>query len=494
MNARPMRTHARTLLVAAALLGVAGDLLLRGGMWRLGLVLWITALVVGTIVMGGRSAPADRNLLLVGTLLASLGLVWRDSPMLYAVDMMSIACTGALVAWLGSGKKISQLTVIDSVRAALLAVVNAIGGALGLLQQGVAREGDAAPAASGRARALAIGAILAVPPFFIVTSLLSSSDKVFEALVDRIGDFLANDALQHVLISLVLAWLTAGWLRAALGNGIRGFPPEVNTPSVPFLTVSVGLYALIAVLALFLVTQAQVLFGGAEFLQQTAGLTVAAYAREGFFQLVVASGVVLGTLIIAEWLLDAGDTIGRRRYQVAGSVLLVLVAALLVSAVVRILLYVGEFGLSIDRAFACAVMVWVVVALVVFAATTLRNRADLFAPATLVATVVWVTLLNIVNLEAIVVRTNIARAQRGESFDVPYHAKLSADALPALLDAAPGLMPVDCQALADALAKRWGERLADADEGGIDWRSRSVPLANARAWHNAGARVNCKGS
>jgi hypothetical protein len=173
----------------------------------------------------------------------------------------------------------------------------------------------------------------------------------------------------------------------------------------------------------------------------------------------------------------------------AGSILLVLVSALLVSAIVRIMLYVGEFGLSIDRAFACAVMVWVVVALVVFASTTLRGRADLFAPTTLVATVVWVALLNIVNLEAMVVRTNVARAQRGESFDVAYHAKLSADALPALLDAAPRMMPVDCQALSDALKKRWSERLADKQEGGIDWRSRSVPLAAARAWHASGAPV-----
>jgi hypothetical protein len=219
---------------------------------------------------------------------------------------------------------------------------------------------------------------------------------------------------------------------------------------------------------------------------------VATYAREGFFQLVVAAGVVLGTLIIAEWLLDPNDTAGRRRYRAAGSVLLLLVTALLASSIVRIWLYVGEFGLSIDRAFACAVMVWVVVALVVFGGTTLRGRADRFAPTTLVATVAWVALLNIVNLEAIVVRVNIARAQRGELFDVAYHAKLSADALPALRALAPVLSPNDCQALSDALTKSWSDRLAHPGNGN-DWRSRNLPFVRASEWNASGATM-CTGT
>ena len=76
-------------------------------------------------------------------------------------------------------------------------------------------------------------------------------------------------------------------------------------------------------------TQARVLFGGSSFLRDTAGLTVATYAREGFFQLVVAEGVVLGRLIIAEWMLDPDDAAGRRGYRGAGSVLLTLVSAVL---------------------------------------------------------------------------------------------------------------------------------------------------------------------
>jgi len=59
---------------------------------------------------------------------------------------------------------------------------------------------------------------------------------------------------------------------------------KVRSPGLPFLSVGVGLYALIALLVLFLATQAACCSGRA-FLLATQGLTVAAYAREGFFSL-----------------------------------------------------------------------------------------------------------------------------------------------------------------------------------------------------------------
>ena len=175
-------------------------------------------------------------------------------------------------------------------------------------------------------------------------------------------------------MATALAWTAAGWLRAALGDPIRAPVTQLRSPALVFASVSVGLYVLMAIVALFLATQARVLFGGAAFLMATQGLTVANYAREGFFQMVGASAVVLATLVIADWLLDPNDAVARRRYHVAGAVLVVLVAATLVSAIVRMSLYVSEFGLTVDRGMASAVMVWVVAALVAFSASILRGQ------------------------------------------------------------------------------------------------------------------------
>ncbi len=480
----PMQMHARMVLGAALLFGVLGDVLLRGGVWRFGFALWIMTLILGALALGGRPT-VDRALLLIGLAFAALGLAWRDAPLLYTVDLLSVLCVGALLVWHGSGQRLAHLTVVESVRALALALVNALGGAIGMIERSTTSV-DRAPKNNPRTRALVIGTVLAVPPLVIVTSLLVSSDAIFDRILQRVVDFLAAQGLQHVLVALLLTWIVAGLLRGTLGEAIHGPVPQVRSPALPFWSVGVALYALIAVLVLFLATQARVLFGGEAFLMATAGLTLANYAREGFFQMVAAAGVVLGTLVVADWLLGEDNAAGRRRLRLIGAILLVLVSALLASATVRIWLYVNQFGLSVDRLVACAGIALVLAVLLACAATTLRGRSNRFAPATLILTVAWVASLNIVNLEAIVVRANVARAHAGAEFDAAYHAGLSADALPSLLAAAPMLSPADCQLLSVALRKTWTARFADPENGGIDWRSRNLPLVRARAWFDTG--------
>ncbi len=486
----PSRGAAWKLLIAAVFIGVAGDALLRGQMPRLGVTLWIAQLLLFVVTLGGRGTT-QRNLLLGGTMLAAAGMAWRDAEVLYAFDLLSVLCMGALTVWYGSIGDVRSLTVFETLRAIPLALINALGGTVGVLERAQATD-DGRKSDAGTVRALIIGTILALPPLVVVTSLLASSDKIFDSMLSATMNFLAVDGLQHAIVAFVLAWTAAGWLRAALGDPIRAPITQVRPPALAFTTVSVGLYALIGILALFLATQARVLFGGAAFLMATQGLTVANYAREGFFQLVVASGVVLATLVAADWLLDTQDAVGRRRYRLAGAVLVALVGALLVSAVVRMSLYVTEFGLSIDRAVASAVMVWVVAALVAFTTTIVRDRSQHFAPVTLVATVGWVALLNLVNLEGVVVRVNAARAAQGQPFDAEYHATLSADALPALRAAAVHLNVADCQALEQHMRRTWEERLSRA-RATTDWRGWDYSRARLGAWWDNGARLCSSG-
>ncbi len=464
--------HARLILFAALLIAVAGDLLLRGGEPRLGFTLLIALVTGSAVVIGGR-ADRERTFLLAGTAVAALGVVLRDSEALYAIDLLSVLCMGALAVWRGSGRSLARLEVLDAPRAAVLAVLTTLVGAPEVLRAtGHAEPDDGARAARTRARA--IGTVLALPPLLLVTALLGSADSVFGGFLQNTADFLALEGVQHVVVIVVLAWLAMGWLLGTLDGSAVVKLPEIRSPGLPFASVSVGLYGLVLLLTLFLGTQVRVLFGGAEYLSTTAGLTVAEYAREGFFQLVVVAGIVLATLIAADWLM-AREEAAVRRYRAAGTVLVGLVAALLVSAVARMWLYVTNFGLTIDRVLATAIMLWVVAAIVTFAVTMLRGRGERLAPVMLIVTIGWVVSLNAVNPEAIVVRTNVARAAAGKAFDAPYHAKLSADALPALLAAAPTLPATACAALSESLATVWKERRAARG----DWRSLSLPYARA---------------
>jgi len=483
---RQMAAPAWRMLIAALSVGAAGDLLLRGGTWRLGFALWIATVMGAAVLIGGRPSR-ERLLLLVGTVLAAFGLVWRDAEVLYAIDMLSVLCMGALLVWHGRGESLGRLTVLETLRACVLTVVNLLSGAPRVIQLAMTARGTTT-AHAARTRAIVIGVVLALPPLAVVSALLASSDAVFDGVLESLVRLVAFDGLQHVAAFVLLTWLAAGWFRATLGDVVRTPLPEIVSPGLPFMSVAVGLFALTGLLALFLATQLRVLFGGASFLLATKGLTVAAYAREGFFQLVVAAGVVLGTLVVAEWLLAADDATGRRRYRITGAILIVQVFALLVSAATRIGLYVGEFGLSIDRVVAGAGIVFVGSVLAIFAATTLRGRTTRFAPVTLIATVAWVALVNILNLEAIVVRVNVARAATGREFDAKYHAALSADALPALIAGASHLSPTSCQALEGALRTIWAKRLPVGGRR-LDWRTSSLPLIRAETWQAAGATV-----
>lgn len=486
-----MTIPAWRVLLAALVAGAAGDQLLRGNVqWRLGFFLWIALIVAGALLLDRRMLR-ERRLMLVGIAAAAFGFVFRDADLLYGIDLGSLLVMGALVIWHGSGRTLADLTVVEGARAFLLAAVNTIGGAAGVLRRaGSERRGQHAD--SGRTRAILAGVVLAVPPLAVVAALLSASDQVFRQVLSRITDVFAVTSLNHVFIIALLSWIVSGWLRAASGGTLGASVRAPASPGLRFATVAVPVYALVALLALFLATQARVLFGGEAFLRAEEGLTVAAYAREGFFQLIMAAFIVLATLVLAEWLMVRDDAPAHRHFRMAGGALLALVTTLLVSAAARIAIYVGLFGHSVDRTFASAAIVWVLLALVTCALTTLRGRPQRFAPAVMGVTVGWVVVLNLLNPEAMVVRANIARAQAGASFDVLYHATLSADAVPALLEGAARLHPADCAQLGTHLRERWTGG-SDPTNGALrDWRGQSIPLSRVRRWFLDGAVTACR--
>jgi hypothetical protein len=135
-----------------------------------------------------------------------------------------------------------------------------------------------------------------------------------------------------------------------------------------------------------------------------------------------------------------------------------LVLAITASALYRLSLYHASYGLTEDRFYAMVLLLWIGAMLLWFAATVLRGRRDSFAFGALVAGLSTVVLLFVINPDAIVARTNVARmssADGPERFDVVYAASLSADAVPVLIDALPALPPdVQCP-LARHMLQRW---------------------------------------
>jgi Domain of unknown function (DUF4173) len=137
-----------------------------------------------------------------------------------------------------------------------------------------------------------------------------------------------------------------------------------------------------------------------------------------------------------------------------------------------------EYGLTELRFYTTAFMGWLVLVLGWFAATVLRGRRRRFGAGALTAGFLVLAVLNLVNPDNLIARTNLARAVEGRSFDVEYAGRLSADAVPALLAAIPGLPHAEGAALSAALAARWRSELAGT--GGREADRWNISLSRLR--------------
>src|SRR5207245_8000783 len=123
---------------------------------------------------------------------------------------------------------------------------------------------------------------------------------------------------------------TGGYLRFALRSG-EGRPAPAAAASSPgpvlgIVPVATALGLIDLLFLLFVVVQARYFFGGTTLIEHTTGLTYAEYARRGFFELVTASGLVLPTLLGADWLLRDASPDARRTFRHLAGLLLGLLA------------------------------------------------------------------------------------------------------------------------------------------------------------------------
>jgi hypothetical protein len=154
--------------------------------------------------------------------------------------------------------------------------------------------------------------------------------------------------------------------------------------------------------------------------------------------------------------------------------LLVLLAVVMASALQRMRLYVGAFGLSEDRLYATAFMVYLLGVFAWFGWTVLRGRRGSFAFGALIQGFAVLAGLHVLNPDAFIVRTNLHRPAAERPFDAEYALSLGADAVPPLLEALPRLERPSRCAIATKLLNRWSARSE------TDWRTWNWSRSRAR--------------
>lgn len=247
-------------------------------------------------------------------------------------------------------------------------------------------------------------------------------------------------------------------------------PKETDQPW-PVWVWTVPLGALAVLFTAFLAVQATAMFGGDEYVQRVAGVIYAEYARQGFFQLVAVSLLVLGVVALVVRLVPDHPSGTRVLRNTMLGVLCFLTLVILASAMMRLQLYIDVFGLTRMRVSAEAWILWSALLfglIIVAGVLNSLRRTTRWLPRTTVA-------LGAVAL-AVFAYSNpdlrIAESHHDldlEVVDTWYLRGLSADAVPGLI----GLEGDDRTCAID----RIGDRLRTSDEFG----ARNLSRERARA-------------
>jgi hypothetical protein len=464
------------LLVALAL-GLLGDGLLRTTPWGINVGLWIVLLLLslfaGITADRSRSRPAS-PVTLAAALLFAAGFAWRDSPALRGLDLLGLGVSAGLLLWQRWGGHLGRAGFLDCTEGLAQAGAHTVVGLPILLARDIDWSEVKPTGALRQTPAVLAGLALSLPLLLIFGGLFVAADAAYRRLVHDILQFDFVTWMSHGALFGAITWGTAGFLRGA--TLMHDSPPRLPRPrrfgGLGPIEAGTVLATLNLLFLTFVMVQFRYLFGGAQLVEQTLGVTYAEYAREGFFQLVTVAGLVLPLLWFLDWLHNPAKP--RTTFRWLARMMIALLAVIMASALFRMRLYQREFGLTELRLYASAFMLALVVVLVWFCFTVLLGKRERFLGGALLTALVAVGLLHWLNPDAWIVRANARHAiHSGRPFDVPYAVRLSADALPALCAVLPELPP-DAQA---DLRDRLKRRLSPGPS--TDWRTWNWSRARA---------------
>jgi hypothetical protein len=508
-RADPANTRFAIRLGAAALqIGILGDILLRDAEWGANATLWIVLIelfLVSLVWRKRQAMAAHTDWLLITVAVFASFYALRDAEELMAYGTLALLSSLGLLAVALSDAddpEIWAARIRDHLWYAVSVGSSVVLGSFPLVFSEIRLTTLTSSSSRSRFWPAARALLVAIPLVVIFGALFRSADPVFDRIAGSIFNIDLENFFSHAIPIAFMTWIVAGYFWHGL---IASRPiisrPTVALPSVGSLEVGIILGALNALFLSFVTVQFRYLFGGEAFMRETVGLTLAQFARRGFFELVAVAALTLPVLLVGRALVREKDARAMRLIRGLALSLVSLLFLIMGSALQRMLLYVNFYGLTTDRLYATVVMGWLALVFVWTVATLLRGNVRRFATGVIVSG--WATLVGLafVNPEAFVVRVNHQRAKDGATFDATYASRLSADAVPSVVDAlltlpaarmvvepqVSGTRPdLDRCVAAQTLLQRW---LAEPNGGWRGWNLSRARARRAVAEHEGALRV-----
>jgi len=288
----------------------------------------------------------------------------------------------------------------------------------------------------------AIGFVVCIPVFFLVTVLLSSADDGFREFIVKFFNFLDSIDVFDIFFKLVFGIPVAAYIFGVVfGNYAKQHVNHLTgdgflctfekAHALPRAAIYLPLGLFVALYLVFFITMGSYLFSGLQGLLPV-DYTYAEYARRGFFELCTVAVINL-FILSAIWLLTSRSP---REYplllRILSGVLAFLTCLLVITAMSKMLLYVQTYGLSQLRLYTSCFMVLL---LLVFALLVVWHFKPFNAARPIIILVFVFSLgLGLANTNGFIAHYNVDRYLSGQTdkIDISMLIELGDAAVPAL--------------------------------------------------------------
>jgi hypothetical protein len=263
-------------------------------------------------------------------------------------------------------------------------------------------------------------------------ALFATADVAFRrALTGLVPDLPVGPSLARAFVfgCAAVTVLTGAFLAVSPPRFAR--PPSASP--VGRLPWAIPIGALNLLFLGFVAVQADVLLASdkARLLHST-GLTYAEYARQGFWQLLVVTGLVLAVVAVAVRYAPLGGRTDRVTVRALLGMLCALTLVVVAVALRRLYLYEEAYGWTRLRLWVHAFELWMGLVVVLVAVAGLRLKAAWLPRAVAASGAAGLLALGLFNADGFIASRDVDHFRHTGAADLSYLSGLSADAVPAI--------------------------------------------------------------
>lgn len=279
----------------------------------------------------------------------------------------------------------------------------------------------------------AVGA--AVPVLAIVIALLTSADAAFEGLVGKVASSLGMTILKLIVTAIVAVLVVSFAVTCKYKlNELSGAPLEPEKArklNSPFAVTFLGLIALVYLFYMF--SQTAYFFSAfSGILPEGYEFSFAQYARRGFFETEAIAFINLALMTLTMWLTVRREN-GKLNPIVKGLLTFIGVFTILfiATAISKMVMYIGEYGLTVLRLFTSVFMLATAVVIVAFIIRIFKPELKTMKYAALISMALF-TALCLCGIDRTVASYNVNAYLDGKlpSVDIEMLYSLSDSAIP----------------------------------------------------------------